>query len=65
MLIGVTVEETRNKDIEVEAEDFDEACEIVEEMYSNGQIDMRCGAWVTVSVGDAFHDFQEIAQWGC
>lgn len=61
----IWIEETRNKEIWVDADDFDEAIEIAEGIYCDGGIDMRCGAEVHASVGDAEHDFCEIADWFC
>ncbi|MBQ9041435.1 MAG: hypothetical protein IJ111_01305 [Eggerthellaceae bacterium] len=63
--VVITVEETRTKEVEVEAGDYYEAFEMVEELYKNGAIDMHAGSWVTASLGDEKHDFSEIAQWGC
>jgi len=61
----VWIEETRNKEIWVDTDDFDEAIEIVEGIYCDGGIDMRSGAEVHASVGDSEHDFCEIADYDC
>ena len=61
----VWIEETRNKEIWVDTDDFDEAIEIVEEEYKSGGIYMNEAAEVHASVGDAEHDFCEIAVWYC
>ena len=61
----VTIEETRNKEIWVDADDFDEAIEIVNGIYRDGGIDMRCGSEVHALVGDNDHEFYEMAVWYC
>ena len=65
----VTIEETRNKEVWVDTDDFYEAIEIAESVYKDGGYDMRSeyGGAVEVHalVGDAEHDFVEIAEWFC
>ena len=61
----VWIEETRNKEIWVDTDDFDEAIEIVEEEYKSGGIYMNEATEVHASVGDAEHEFCEIAVWYC
>lgn len=61
----VTIEETRNKEIWVDADDFDDAIEIAEGIYKDGGIDMRTGSEVHALVGDAENDFVTISEWFC
>ena len=61
----VTIEETRNKEIWVEADDFDEAIEEAERLYKEGGVDMRSGSEVHALVGDKENDFCLIAEWFC
>lgn len=61
----VTIEETRNMEVWVDASDFDEAMDIVERNYKNGEYDMRCSSEVRALVGDREHEFCEIAYWYC
>lgn len=61
----VTIEETRNKEIWVDAADFDEAIEVAERIYKEGGIDMTSGSEVHALVGDSENDFCEIAVWYC
>ena len=59
----VTIEETRTREIEVDAESFEEAVEIVTEEYTSGGIYMDGGMRVCAMVGDDENDFEEIAVW--
>ena len=61
----ITIEETRNKEIWVDAEDFDEAVEMAESIYKGGGYDLHCDTEVHALVGDGEHEFQEIAVWFC
>lgn len=61
----VVIEETRSKEIWVDADDFDEAIGVAEELYVDGQIDMRDATEVHALVGDEENDFIEIAEWYC
>ena len=61
MTCTVTVEEMRTREIEVEAEDWDEAFEKVERDYKDGLIDMACLAVRRrCSLGSDWHDFFDI-----
>jgi len=61
----VTIEETRNKEIWVEASCFEEAIEEAERLYKDGLVDMRSGSEVHALVGDKANDFCLIAEWFC
>lgn len=61
----VTIEEIIDKEIWVDADNFDDAVEIVEHEYKDGGIDVKNRAEVHALVGDAENEFVEIAVWYC
>lgn len=64
MKFTVTVEETRSKDVVIEAADWEEAFEKVERAYLDGDIDMRTpDVYRTCNLGSEEHQFFEIYNW--
>ena len=64
MRLTVTVEETRCKDIEVEASDWEEAFVKVGRDYLDGNIDMRTpDVRRMASIGSDEHDFFDTYNW--
>jgi len=61
MKFTVTVEEMLCRDVEVEADDWEEAFEAVERSYLDGGIDMHVAdVRRTCSLGSEEHDFFDI-----
>lgn len=64
MTYEVFVEETRTRDVEVEAESWEEAFEIVEKMYKSGDICMsEGGVAVQAQLGSEEHQFFPVCEW--
>ena len=60
----VTIEETFDRDVEVQADSWDDAFEKVERVFKHGGIDMRSkGTFATVELGSDEHEFFVISQW--